>query len=144
MAREQLTLTSPADLAVDLHDQTSMNSEQIAGSIRAAAEDRIVLIDNGKILNAHAWEITCENGTFSLATRMRFSCPLRISSIAANCPVRLMDSRTSVACAATSKPLTRAVPLSALSSVVLPARSSRPDWLLADCSWQPAWRVDAA
>ena len=53
----------------------------------------------------------------SLATRTRFSRPLRISSTAANCPVRLMDSRTPAACVATSKPLTRAVPLSALSSV---------------------------
>ena len=53
----------------------------------------------------------------SLATRTRFSRPLRISSTAANCPVRLMDSRTSAACVATSKPLTRAVPVSALSSV---------------------------
>ena len=53
----------------------------------------------------------------SLATRTRFSRPLRISSTAANCPVRLMDSRTPAACAVTSKPLTRAVPASALSSV---------------------------
>ena len=66
MARELLTLTSPADLAAYLHDQTSMNSEQIVGSIRAAAEDGIVLIDNGKALNARAWEITCEDGTFTV------------------------------------------------------------------------------
>ena len=51
------------------------------------------------------------------ATSTRFSRPLRISSTAANCPVRLMDSRTSAACVATSKPLTLAVPASALSSV---------------------------
>ena len=51
------------------------------------------------------------------ATSARFSLPLRISSTAANCPVRLMDSRTSAACVTTSKPLTRAVPASALSSV---------------------------
>ena len=30
----------------------------------------------------------------SLAIKTRFSRPLRISSTAANCPVRLMDSRT--------------------------------------------------
>ena len=53
----------------------------------------------------------------SRATSTRFSRPLRISSTAANCPVRLMDSRTSAACVATSKPLTLAVPASALSSV---------------------------
>ena len=53
----------------------------------------------------------------SWATSTRFSRPLRISSTAANCPVRLMDSRTSAACVATSKPLTLAVPASALSSV---------------------------
>ncbi len=51
------------------------------------------------------------------ATSTRFSRPLRISSTAANCPVRLMASRTSPACVATSKPLTLAVPASALSSV---------------------------
>src|SRR5690606_1909008 len=51
------------------------------------------------------------------ATSTRFSRPVRISSTAANCPVRLMDSRTSRARAATSKPLTLAVPASALSSV---------------------------
>jgi len=48
---------------------------------------------------------------------MRFSRPLRISSTAANCPVRLMDSRTLAARAVTSKPLTRALPASAASSV---------------------------
>ena len=57
--------------------------------------------------------LRCRN----LATSTRFSRPLRISSTAANCPVRLMDSRTSAACVATSKPLTLAVPASALSSV---------------------------
>ena len=51
------------------------------------------------------------------ATRTRFSRPVRMSSTAANCPVRLMDSRTFAAWVATSKPLTRAVPLSALRSV---------------------------
>jgi hypothetical protein len=66
MARERFTFTSPADLAAYLHDQTSMSSEQIAGSIRAAVEDGIVLIDNAKILGARAWEITCENGTFTV------------------------------------------------------------------------------
>ena len=34
----------------------------------------------------------------SRATSTRFSRPVRISSTAANCPVRLMDSRTSAAC----------------------------------------------
>ena len=53
----------------------------------------------------------------SRATSTRFSRPVRISSTAANCPVRLIDSRTSAACVATSKPLTLAVPASALSSV---------------------------
>ena len=53
----------------------------------------------------------------SRATSTRFSRPLRISSTAANCPVRLMESRTSAGCAATSKPATLAVPASALSSV---------------------------
>ena len=53
----------------------------------------------------------------SRATSTRFSRPVRISSTAANCPVRLMDSRTCAPCAATSKPLTVAVPASALSSV---------------------------
>lgn len=68
MAREQLTLTSPADLAAYLHEQTGMTSDQIADSIRAAAEDGIVLIDGGKIADghAHAWEITCENGIFTV------------------------------------------------------------------------------
>jgi hypothetical protein len=66
MAREQLTFTSSADLAAYLHDQTSMSSEKITGSIRTAADDGIVLIDGGSILNAHAWEITCENGTFTV------------------------------------------------------------------------------
>ena len=53
----------------------------------------------------------------SRAISTRFSRPLRISSTAANCPVRLIDSRTSAACVATSKPLTPTVPASALSSV---------------------------
>jgi hypothetical protein len=66
MAREHLTLASSADLAAYLHDQTSMSSEQIADSIRAASQDGIVLIDNGKILGARAWEITFENGIFSV------------------------------------------------------------------------------
>ena len=68
MAREQFTLTSPADLAAYLQDQTSMTGEQIAASIRAAAEDGAVLIDGGKITggHAHAWEITCENGSFTV------------------------------------------------------------------------------
>ncbi|OKI46781.1 hypothetical protein A6A27_36985 [Micromonospora sp. CB01531] len=50
------------------------------------------------------------------ATSTRFSLPLRISSTAANCPVRLMDSRTFAACVGTSKPLTLVVPASGLSS----------------------------
>ena len=53
----------------------------------------------------------------NLATSTRFSRPLRISSTAANCPVRLMDCRTSAGRVTTSKPLTRTVPASALSSV---------------------------
>ena len=53
----------------------------------------------------------------SLATSTRFSRPLRISSTAANCPVRLKDSRTSDGCVATSKPLTPTVPASAFRSV---------------------------
>lgn len=53
----------------------------------------------------------------NLATRTRFSRPLRISSTAANCPVRLMDSRTFSGCVATSKPLTLASPASAFRSV---------------------------
>ncbi len=51
------------------------------------------------------------------ATSTRFSRPLRISSTAANCPVRLKDCRTSAAWVATSKLLTLAFPASALSSV---------------------------
>ena len=51
------------------------------------------------------------------ATSTRFSRPVRISSTAANCPVRLMDSRTFAGCVATSKPSTVAVPASGLSSV---------------------------
>ena len=46
----------------------------------------------------------------SWATRTRFSRPVRISSTAANWPVRLIDSRTSPGLAATSKPWTVAVP----------------------------------
>ena len=57
--------------------------------------------------------LTCRNR----ATSTRFSRPLRISSTAANCPVRLIDSRTSAASVSTSKPLTLTVPASALSSV---------------------------
>ena len=53
----------------------------------------------------------------SRAIRTRFSRPVRISSTAANCPVRLMDSRTSAGCVATSKPATVTVPASGLSSV---------------------------
>jgi hypothetical protein len=53
----------------------------------------------------------------SRAISTRFSRPLRISSTAANCPVRLIDSRTPAASVATSKPLTPTVPASALSSV---------------------------
>ncbi len=55
----------------------------------------------------------CRNRAIST----RFSRPVRISSTAANCPVRLMDSRTSAGCVTTSKPSTVAVPASALSSV---------------------------
>jgi hypothetical protein len=46
------------------------------------------------------------------ATSTRLPRPVRVSSTAANCPVRLMDSRTSAACVATSKPSTAAVPAS--------------------------------
>ena len=53
----------------------------------------------------------------SRAISTRFSRPVRISSTAANCPVRLMDSRTFAGCVATSKPSTVAVPASGLSSV---------------------------
>ncbi len=53
----------------------------------------------------------------SRATSTRFSRPVRVSSTAANWPVRLMDSRTSAGCVATSKPSTVAVPASGLSSV---------------------------
>ena len=53
----------------------------------------------------------------SLAISTRFSRPLSTSSTAANWPVRLIDSRTSPGFAATSKPLTVAVPASAFSSV---------------------------
>jgi hypothetical protein len=66
MAREQLTFTTPAGLAGYLNEVTSMSTEMIAASIRAAVEDGIVLVDNGKIADAKAWEITCENGTFSV------------------------------------------------------------------------------
>jgi hypothetical protein len=53
----------------------------------------------------------------SRATSTRFSRPVRISSTAANCPVRLKDSRTFPGFAATSKPFTVTVPASPLSSV---------------------------
>ncbi|ROO86753.1 hypothetical protein EDD29_4332 [Actinocorallia herbida] len=51
------------------------------------------------------------------ATSTRFSRPVRIASTAANCPVRLMDARTSAGRAAMSKPATAAVPASGSSSV---------------------------
>src|SRR5690348_14621302 len=54
----------------------------------------------------------------SLAIMSRFSCPVNISSTAANCPVRLKDCRTWSGFDATSNPLTMAVPPSCLSSVV--------------------------
>ncbi len=64
----------------------------------------------------------------SLPTMTRFSRPVRISSTAANCPVRLIDSRTRAAWDTTSYPPTVAVPPSGLSrvlriltTVVLPA-----------------------
>src|SRR5262249_12994242 len=47
----------------------------------------------------------------------RFSRPVRISSTAANCPVRLIASRTRSGCDRTSNPLRRAVPPSGLSKV---------------------------
>ena len=47
----------------------------------------------------------------------RFSAPVRISSTAANCPVRLIDSRTRAGSDRTSNPLTLAVPSSGLSKV---------------------------
>ena len=53
----------------------------------------------------------------SRATSTRFSRPVRTSSTAANCPVRLIDPRTSAAWLATSYPWTVAVPPSACSSV---------------------------
>lgn len=53
----------------------------------------------------------------SLAISTRFSRPLRISSTAANWPVRLIDSRTSAASSTTSKPATAACPASDFSSV---------------------------
>ena len=49
---------------------------------------------------------------------IRFSRPVRISSTAANCPVRLIDSRTRAGWDTTSNPLTLAVPPSGLSRVV--------------------------
>src|SRR5262249_22680333 len=52
-----------------------------------------------------------------LAISTRFSRPVRISSTAANCRVRLIDSRTFAGSLATSRPSTLAVPASALSSV---------------------------
>ena len=54
----------------------------------------------------------------SLAIMTRFSRPVRISSTAENCPVRLIDSRTRAGCDTTSNPLTLAVPASGLSRVV--------------------------
>ena len=51
------------------------------------------------------------------ATSTRFSRPVRISSTAANCPVRLIDSRTSAACVPTPKPSTVTIPASGFSSV---------------------------
>ena len=53
----------------------------------------------------------------SRATSTRFSRPVRISSTAANCPVRLMDSRTSAGCGGDVEAVDLAVPASALSSV---------------------------
>ena len=53
----------------------------------------------------------------SRATSTRFSRPVRVSSTAANCPVRLIDSRTFAGWSATPKPATVAVPASGLSSV---------------------------
>ena len=50
--------------------------------------------------------------------KTRFSRPVRRWSTAANCPVKLMDSRTSASCVATSNPFTVATPASARSNVV--------------------------
>src|SRR5215207_2864780 len=66
-----------------------------------------------QVIGDRARSLRCRNR----ATSTRFSRPLRISSTAANCPVRLMDARTSAAWVATSKPLTLAAPASPLSSV---------------------------
>jgi hypothetical protein len=64
MARENLTFTTPDALSAYLREQTLMTGEQVTATIAAAAEDGIVLVDNGKIHDARAWEITCEDGTF--------------------------------------------------------------------------------
>ena len=60
----------------------------------------------------------CSSRWRSLATRTRFSLPVRISSTAANCPVRLIDFPDSgTGSVVTSDPATVAVPASCVSSV---------------------------
>ena len=54
----------------------------------------------------------------NLAIMTRFSRPVRIPSTAANCPVRLIDSRTRAGWDTTSNPSTLAVPPSGLSKVL--------------------------
>lgn len=54
---------------------------------------------------------------FIAVATLRFSRPVRTSSTAVNCPVRLILSRTFSGCRKTSKPHTLALPLSALRIV---------------------------
>jgi predicted oxidoreductase len=64
MARELHTFGSPEEITAYLLAETGKTPEQIAQTVGWAIEDGIVLLDNGRIFGARAWEITHDHGIF--------------------------------------------------------------------------------
>lgn len=75
MARERLTFTSPGDLGAYLRAQTHMTGEQLTRTITYAVEDGIVLVDNGQVFGARAWEITYDDGIFQVVHEFGYLAP---------------------------------------------------------------------
>jgi hypothetical protein len=64
MAREQYTFGSPQEITAYLLTETGKTPELIAHAVTYAIEDGIVLLDDGQISGARAWEITYDDGAF--------------------------------------------------------------------------------
>jgi len=64
MARERYNFGSPEEITAYLLTETGKTPELIAQAVTYAVEDGIVLLDNGQIFGARAWEITYDDGAF--------------------------------------------------------------------------------